>query len=36
VERLFYEYLKAQRSEVEAMLARLSGLEDQSDTPGTK
>ena len=36
VERLFYEYLKAQRSEVEAMLARLSGLEDQSDTPRTK
>ena len=36
VERLFYEYLKAQRSEVEAMLARLPGPEDQSDTPRTK
>jgi hypothetical protein len=36
VERLLHEYLKAQRSEVEAMLARLSALEDQSDTPRTK
>jgi hypothetical protein len=36
VERLFYEYLKAQRSEVEAMLAKLPELEDQSDTPRTK
>ena len=36
VERLFYEYLKAQRSEVEAMLTKLRGLEDQSDTPRTK
>jgi hypothetical protein len=36
VERLLYEYLKEQRSEVEAMLARLSGLEEQSDTPRTK
>ena len=36
VDRLFYEYLKAQRSEVDAMLAKLPGLEDQSDTPRTK
>jgi hypothetical protein len=36
VERLFYDYLRAQRSEVEAMLARLSRMEDQSDTPRTK
>jgi len=35
VERLFYEYLKAQRSEVEAMLAKLPELEDQSDTSRT-
>jgi len=36
VERLFFEYLKAQRSEVEAMLSRLPELEDQSDTPRAK
>ena len=31
VERLFYDYIKAQRTEVESMLARLSALEDQPD-----
>jgi hypothetical protein len=31
VERLFYNYIKAQRAEVESMLARLSALEGQPD-----
>jgi hypothetical protein len=29
VERLFYEYLQAQRAEVDSMLARISTLEDR-------
>jgi hypothetical protein len=33
VERLYYEYIEAQRAEVESMLDRLSALEDQSDRP---
>jgi hypothetical protein len=33
VERLFYEYIKAQRAEVEGMLSRLPSLEDQADAP---
>ena len=36
VERLFYEYIQAQRAEVEGMLDRLSSLEDQADTPKSK
>jgi hypothetical protein len=31
VERLFYDYIKAQRAEVEAMLARLPAREGQPD-----
>jgi hypothetical protein len=31
VERLYYEYIRAQRSEVESMLGRLAGLEDHAD-----
>ncbi len=31
VERLYYEYIQAQRAEVESMLDRLSGLEDHAD-----
>ena len=36
VERLFYDYMEAQRAEVGSMLARLSALEDQSDEPKLK
>jgi hypothetical protein len=36
VERLFYEYLKAQRAEVDSMLARISTLEDRGDEPKIK
>jgi hypothetical protein len=36
VERLFYDYIKAQRTEVETMLARLSALEGQPDEPNAK
>ncbi len=36
VERLFYEYLKAQRAETVAMLDRLSALEDHADGPRSK
>jgi len=36
VERLFYEYIKAQRGEVDSMLARLSTLEDRGDEPKIK
>ena len=36
VERLFYDYIKTQRTEVESMLARLSVLEGQRDEPTTK
>jgi hypothetical protein len=36
VERLFYDYVKAQRAEVESMLDRLSTLEGQPDTPKHK
>jgi hypothetical protein len=36
VERLFYEYIQAQRTEVGSMLARLSALEGQSDEPKVK
>jgi hypothetical protein len=31
VERLYYEYIRAQRAEVEGMLDRLAALEDQAD-----
>jgi hypothetical protein len=33
VERLYNEYIRSQRAEVESMLARLSGLEDHADRP---
>jgi hypothetical protein len=36
VERLFYDYLKAQRTEVDTMLGRLSALEGQPDEPNAK
>jgi hypothetical protein len=35
-ERLYYEYIRAQRAEVEGMLDRLSSLEDQADAPKSK
>ena len=35
-ERLYYEYVRAQRAEVGGMLDRLSSLEDQADTPKSK
>jgi hypothetical protein len=31
VERLYYEYIRAQRAEVESMLGRLPGLEEHAD-----
>ena len=33
MERLYYQYVRAQRSEVEGMLDRLSTLEDQAERP---
>jgi hypothetical protein len=36
VERLFYDYIKAQRAEVDSMLDRLSALESQPDAPTPK
>ena len=36
VERLYYDYLHAQRAEVDFMLGRLSALEGQSDEPKVK
>jgi hypothetical protein len=36
VERLYYEYVRAQRADVEGMLDRLSSLEDQADAPKSK
>jgi hypothetical protein len=36
VERLYYEYIRAQRAEVKAMLDRLTSLEDQADGPKSK
>jgi len=36
VERLYYEYIQAQRAEVEAMLDRLTLLEEQADGPKSK
>jgi len=36
VERLYYEYIKTQRAEVEGMLDRLSSLEDQGDGPKSR
>jgi hypothetical protein len=33
VERLYYQYIKTQRAEVEDMLNRLAALEDQADVP---
>jgi hypothetical protein len=36
VERLFYDYIKAQLTEVESMLPRLSALEGRSDEPKAK
>jgi hypothetical protein len=31
VERLYYEYIRAQRAEVKGMLDRIAALEDQAD-----
>lgn len=36
VERLFYDYIKAQRAEVDSMLDKLSALESQPDAPNSK
>ena len=36
VERLYYEYIRTQRAEVEGMLDRLSSLEDQADRPNSR
>jgi hypothetical protein len=36
VERLFYDYIKAQRAEVESMLDKLSALESRPDAPNSK
>jgi len=36
VERLFYEYMQAQRAEVSSMLGRLSGLEDEAERRRSK
>ena len=36
VERLFYEYMQAQRAEVGSMLGRLSGLEDEAERRRSK
>jgi hypothetical protein len=36
VERLFYDYIKAQRTEVDSMLTRLSAVEGQPDEPKAK
>jgi hypothetical protein len=36
VERLFYDYIKAQRAEVDSMLDKLSALGSQPDGPNSK
>jgi hypothetical protein len=36
VERLYYEYIRAQRAEVDNMLDRLAALEDPADRPKPK
>ena len=36
VERLFHDYIKAQRAEVDSMLTRLSAAEGQPDEPKAK
>jgi hypothetical protein len=36
VERLYYEYIREQRAEVEAILDRLASIEDQTDGPKSK
>jgi hypothetical protein len=36
VERLYYEYIREQRAEVEAILDRLASIEDQADGPKSK
>jgi hypothetical protein len=36
VERLFHDYIKAQRAEVDSMLTRLSAVEGQPDEPKAK
>jgi len=36
VDRLYYEYIKTQRDEVDGMLDRLASLEDQGDGPKSK
>ena len=36
VERLFYDYIEAQRAEVDAMLERISALEEHADGPKSK
>ena len=36
MERLYSQYIRAQRSEVEGMLNRLSSLEDQADRPNSR
>jgi len=33
IERLYYDYIRAQRAEVDDMLDRLAALEDQPDRP---
>jgi hypothetical protein len=36
VQRLFYEYMQAQRAEVDSMLGRLAGLEDEAERRSPK
>jgi len=36
MERLYYEYIREQRAEVEAMLDRLTSIEDRADGPKSK
>ena len=36
VERLYYDYIKAQRNDVDSMLARLPALEGQPEEPAAK
>jgi hypothetical protein len=36
IERIYYEYIEAQRVEVDSMLGRLSELEDHTDGPKSK
>jgi hypothetical protein len=36
VDRFYYDYIKAQRTEVDSMLTRLSAVEGQPDEPKAK